>query len=132
MKTIPGHENYAITEDGRVWSKPRGKNGEHGNRWLKPSLNKKNGYLYVSLSTPEHENRNNRIVAIHVLVAITYLSVNYEKNFFVINHKNRNKIDNRVANLEFVTSMENMHHWVIMERHNQQIFNPDQLCFNLE
>ena len=23
MKTIPGHPNYAITKDGRVWSKPR-------------------------------------------------------------------------------------------------------------
>lgn len=49
LKTIPRFPNYAITRDGRVWSKPRinavGNNLQ--GQWLKPV--KRKDYLHVDL-----------------------------------------------------------------------------------
>lgn len=63
--------------------------------------NKTNGYVYVSLS---NLNRG-RTFLVHRLVAKAFLPNPDNKN--IINHKNENKHDNRVTNLEWCTSYYN-------------------------
>lgn len=92
--TIPGFPGYLVTPDGRVFAQ----NG----REKKPSPNYK-GYLVVSL-----RNEGKQYVRrVHRLVALAYLP--NPENKPDINHKDGNKQNNRVENLEWVTNSEN--HW---------------------
>ena len=96
MKPILNYPNYFITEQGQVWS-------QHSKKFLTLSLHK-DGYLYVSL------NKNNvrKTFAVHKLVAQAFLpNLN---NYPVINHKNENKQDNRVENLEWCTQSYNINY----------------------
>jgi len=65
----------------------------------------KNNYYYVRLSSYESEFR------VHRLVAQTFIKNITDKKIFV-NHKNGNKLDNCVDNLEYVTPSENVKHAV--------------------
>lgn len=62
------------------------------------------GYMYVHVST----NGISQQKAVHRLVAQTFIP--NPKNKPCVNHKNTIKTDNRVENLEWVTSSENMQH----------------------
>ena len=68
------------------------------NRLLKPTLGK-GGYLTVLLS----KNNKHKRFYIHRLVAENFI----EKNI-VVNHKNFNKLDNRVENLEWCSQEYNI------------------------
>lgn len=111
MKDIPGFDGkYAITEDGRVWSNPKryGRKGNlfHAGKWRTHSVHHK-GYLRVHLALP---NGKWKPFFIHRLVAVTYLEPVEGKN--QVNHKNSDKTDNRVENLEWCTGSENIRHSV--------------------
>lgn len=68
-------------------------------------INQTNGYYFRS----NHVGKNKRkTVAIHRLVAETFLS--NPDDLPQINHKNGNKLDNRVDNLEWCTETYNVHH----------------------
>ena len=93
-KDIKGYEGkYAVDELGNVYS-------YHSKRNLKPQKQWA-GYRLVSLG-------NNRSVAVHRLVAKTWLEQPSDKH--TVNHKNGIKHDNRVSNLEWVTLSENIQH----------------------
>jgi len=83
------------------------KNGEilgcKSKKILKPIIFKR-GYLRVNL----YKNNKHKLHFIHRLVAATFLSKVENKN--CINHKNGNKKDNNVNNLEWVTHAENVQH----------------------
>lgn len=97
MKPIPDYEGlYTISEDGQVYS-------NHRNRFLKPKIDKY-GYKVVALS----KNGNTLHRTVHRLVALTYLS--NPLNLPCVNHKNENKLDNRVENLEWCTVKYNDNH----------------------
>ena len=101
VKTIPGFLNYAITTDGRIWSKPRtNRHGEvYGGKWLKPT--NRQGYLYVEL----YESFYSRILAVHRLVLRTYTGpcpAGMEAC-----HNNGIKIDNCFENLRWDTKSNN-------------------------
>lgn len=55
------------------------------------------------------ENMQRRDRYCHVLVATEFLD--NPNHLLEINHKNFNKLDNRVENLEWVSHEENMEHW---------------------
>lgn len=97
MKDIPNYEKkYAIDEKGNVWSYKHKK-------FLKPVEN--NGYYGVSLVDSNNKIKNWKI---HRLVAITYLP--NENNLPYINHKDENKLNNSVDNLEWCTPYYNIHY----------------------
>ena len=65
-----------------------------------------NGYRNVTLSI----DGDSKTVKIHQLVAIAFLNHNPCGFDLVVNHKDFNKQNNRLENLEIVTSRENINH----------------------
>tara|TARA_R110002126_G_scaffold722_6_gene4599 strand:+ start:6717 stop:7193 length:477 start_codon:yes stop_codon:yes gene_type:complete len=90
---IIGYEDYLIYEDGRVFSKK-------SNRFLKP-YNTKKGYLHIDL----HKNNKRKIHKIHRLVGLHYIP--NPDNKPQIDHKDRNKLNNDISNLRWMTNKEN-------------------------
>lgn len=74
------------------------------NKYLKGSIGE-NGYRYYRLS----KNGKKTMFYAHRLVADTFIP--NPDNLPVINHKNGNKLDNSVNNLEWVTYSQNTKHW---------------------
>jgi len=70
-----------------------------------------NGYLTVSLSNNKQESTNDRksnTYSVHRLVAEAFLD--NSQNLRCVNHKDGNKHNNYVTNLEFMTDKENAQH----------------------
>lgn len=97
MKQIKGFENYYITEDGEVWS-------NNINRYMKQSKNS-GGYLCVQLFSETVRKKPTRI---HRIVAETYIP--NPNNYEQVNHKDGNKENNAVENLEWCSAIENVNH----------------------
>ena len=96
MKDVVGYEElFAITEDGRIWSK-------RSNKFLK--LNLTNGYL---AHTTKVLGKAVALTA-HRLVANAYIP--NPDNKPQVNHKDGNKQNNHVSNLEWCTAKENVQH----------------------
>lgn len=96
-KEYPLNTNYIVYEDGRIYSKRRGK-------FLTPKMNY-DGYHRIQI----WKDNKSKYVAWHRVVAETFLSKPSEKHN-VINHKDGNKTNNNVNNLEWVTQQENIQH----------------------
>lgn len=90
---IKGCPGYAITDDGRVWSFKT-------NKYLKQKIDKY-GYPCVSMSV----NNKNKTKTVHRLVAEAFIPNPANKP--TVNHKDENKLNNRVGNLEWMTVAEN-------------------------
>jgi hypothetical protein len=101
---IDGFPNYYVYKDGRVYNK-----GRKG--FLKPCENA-NGYEYVTLckkiteDNPNDKPKQNHYV--HVLVASHFLQK--DKGETQVNHKDYNRRNNHVDNLEWCTRAENIKH----------------------
>lgn len=97
MKNIKGYEGlYGITSCGKVWSYRRKK-------FLKPGVNN-DGYLYINLS----KNGKYKSYVIHRLVAEAYLP--NPENLPQINHKDENKTNNCLQNLEWCDANYNINY----------------------
>ena len=90
---LKDYPDYFISTRGRVFSKKKGDMRE-----LKPSFNK---YLKVIL----YKEGKSYTKRIHRLVCETFLKRVEGKN--VVDHINRNKLDNRLENLHWVNYREN-------------------------
>lgn len=111
MQDIKGYEGkYAITEDGRVWSHPKswiGSRGAHhssGGIFLTP-LSANNGYSVVNLSDA---SKRRKTITIHRLIAIQFIP--NPLNLPCVNHKDGNKKNNHVNNLEWCSYSDNIRH----------------------
>lgn len=91
FEPVKNHPRYLIHRDGRIYS-------FRTKQFLKPIL--KNGYHHLSLNTIP--------CIVHRLVAIQYLPNPDNKEF--VNHKDGNKINNHVDNLEWSSISENTQH----------------------
>lgn len=103
MKDIKGYEGlYAITEDGQVWSYRR--------KIFRKLSKSKDGYVRVSL------NKDGKVftIEIHKLVAQAYIPNPEGKP--QVNHKDEDKTNNCVDNLEWVSVKENANHGTRNER----------------
>lgn len=94
-KEIEGHPKYFIYPDGRVWSSVMGTG-----RFLKPHENNW-GYYQVGLYYGEKKQKT----LIHRLIGIHYIP--NPENKPCIDHINRDRSDNRICNLRWVTHLEN-------------------------
>ena len=100
-KEIKGFNDYAVSTLGRVRRLTKGRSTWPG-RILKPARNR-GGYLRVSLrGGGKHVTRH-----VHRLMASAFL---WPREGLEVNHKNGDKTDNRLANLELVTRSENILH----------------------
>lgn len=91
-KLVPDYPNYYITECGRVFS-------TNIQEFLKPTL--KTGYLSVVLSNTQQSKR----ICIHRLVALAYHG--FPGSNYQVDHIDREKLNNRVENLRWVTRQQN-------------------------
>lgn len=98
---------YEVSNLGRVRSKDRlievnGHKTFRRGKVLRPCVNKNNGYYYVVLSYPGVQKE----FTVHSIVANAWLPRIEGLDF--INHKNEDKLDNRVCNLERCTPQYNI------------------------
>tara|TARA_B100001964_G_scaffold225856_1_gene274095 strand:- start:49 stop:510 length:462 start_codon:yes stop_codon:yes gene_type:complete len=107
LSDIEGMEDYygyTVNELGQVFS-TRSFGGV--NRMLSPGYRSKQyPYQFVRLSG---KNNNIKSFYVHRLVALAFLDNGANRS--QVNHINRDKTDNRLCNLEWVTMEENMKHW---------------------
>jgi len=101
---------YKVSDLGRVKSLARLTRNRHGNfmlaeKILKPK-NDGHGYFNVGLSN-KYIRKNRKI---HQLVTESFLNHTPCGFKLVVNHKNFVRNDNRLSNLEIITSRENTHH----------------------
>lgn len=93
---------YEVSDHGNV----RGPSG----KILKPTL-MQIGYFSVTLSFKDHKVVRHYV---HRLVAEAFIGPLPEG--LVVNHKNHNKLDNRLENLEFISRSDNTSHWAKAKR----------------
>lgn len=94
---IPGYEDeYVISENGQVWNKKTGA-AMHG------SVNS-HGYMVLSL-TKDGEKKDRKL---HRLLAATFIP--NPNGYECVNHKDGNKLNNSLGNLEWCTKGYNNRH----------------------
>lgn len=99
FKPVQGYEGlYYITEDGRVYSSIQ-------NKWLKPCVNT-NGYPIVNLQGQKK--------LIHRLIAESFIP--NPDNLPIVNHKDENKLNFSIDNLEWCTYEYNNNYGTAKER----------------
>lgn len=103
-KAIPGYEGlYEVSDLGNIRSLPR---STTSGRIIKPHISRQNGYAYVSLS----KDNVQRTARVHVLVMSAFnprpKKAGYDSQN-TIDHKDGNKANNRLSNLEWCTQSEN-------------------------
>ena len=107
MVDIKNYEGlYAITEDGRVWS--------YRNKKFLKLQKGKTGYYKVVLS----KNNTQKTYNIHRLVAIAY--IDNPNDYPCINHKDENKLNNKVENLEWCTYQYNSNYGTSKDKIRQK------------
>lgn len=90
------NEHYFVSDDGRVYSK-------RAQRWLTP-VDRGNSYLCVSVPVKGKIKQ----ISIHRMVAEMFLD--NPNNKPCVNHKDGDKINNNVSNLEWASYPENSNH----------------------
>ena len=103
IKDIKGYEGlYGVTEDGKVYSYT-------SKKFLKRTLDIE-GYEQVIL----YKNKHRKTYKVHRLVALAYIP--NPNNFPQVNHRDENKTNNNVSNLEWCTAKYNSNYGTRTER----------------
>lgn len=110
FKPVKGYEGlYYITEDGRIYSSIQ-------NKWLKTWKDNR-GYLVVTLQGEKKQ--------VHRLVAETFIP--NPDNLPVVNHKDEDKTNPFVDNLEWCTYEYNRNYGTCVERMKKTIANKQKI-----
>lgn len=114
-KQIDGYPNFLISIDGKVYNKSK-------NNFLLPK--KTDSYMSVVL--------NKKQFCLHRLLAIHFLDKpeNYNEKR-IVNHKDGNKLNNNIDNLEWIFASDNMHHTYESGARNTKIIIQKDLDGNL-
>lgn len=99
-------EYYHVSNMGRVMRVKSASGGTHPGFILKGCINSRFGYNHYDLYTTPRESTK---FSGHALVMITFVGERPSK-YNEINHKNGVKTDNRLSNLEYVSSKQNQIH----------------------
>ena len=110
-RDIIWYENkYQVSDLGNIkslrrvtWMERNKCNRTHVGRVLKPQWSN-SGYLHVRLSK---ENKV-KILRIHQIVAVVFLNHIINGHVLVVDHINNIKTDNRLENIQVITSKENI------------------------
>lgn len=100
FKTIKGFERYSVSNQGRVINSETGK--------VLSQRKASNGYLRVNLRKGNIKYEKPHVASVHRLVAEAFLERIPGKDY--VNHKDLNKENNNVENLEWCTAKENSQH----------------------
>ena len=100
FKTIKGFERYSVSNQGRVINSKTGK--------VLSQRKASNGYLRVNLRKGNIKYEKPHVASVHRLVAEAFLECIPGKDY--VNHKDLNKENNNVKNLEWCTAKENSQH----------------------
>lgn len=114
MKDVVGFEGlYAVTSCGRVWS-------YRSKKFMKLRVNKK-GYVNVNFKVNGQQSSH----SVHRLVALAYLP--NPDNLPEVNHKDENKQNNAVTNLEWCSRIYNVNYGDSKEKRvsTQQKMHPN-------
>lgn len=121
-RPVKGYEGfYEVSNRGRVRSVGRwvtyadGRNYFLEGHILKPSRNKKTGYLLVALSRDDKR----RLLYIHRLVAMAFIP--NPENKPQVNHLDENPSNNDVYNLEWATAKENVNWGTAIKRRSKAV-----------
>lgn len=121
-REIEGYPNYMVSNLGRVKSLGRWINGKNkGKRWQEEKILKQQllncGYLYIEL----YKNKKGKNFRVHRLVAEAFIPNPYNLPF--INHKDENKQNNCVENLEWCDHIYNVNYGTARERTIKGLIN---------
>lgn len=101
-KEIEGYEGlYMVSNYGRVKSLKYRRTSS--SNILKGQVNCRNGYRYVMLYNPKPKAKR-----VHILVAKAFIENPLQKEY--VNHRDADKVNNHVTNLEWITNRENITH----------------------
>jgi len=96
---IKGFPNYTINEDGKIYS-------EYKKRYIKPHINSATGYFVIDLQVA-----GKRIKCyLHRLLCEAFHKNSNPQSKIYVNHKDGNKTNNTLENLEWCTPSENTQH----------------------
>lgn len=110
-KSIKGYEGfYEVSNLGRIRSKDRFVKNKWGGRHLRKGVllkqkTTKQGYLSVTLQ----KDGILKHLLVHRIVASKFIRIKTKDKIYV-NHKDGNKLNNDVSNLEWVTASQNTQH----------------------
>ena len=99
MKNHPIYSHLLVSEDGKIFSTKT-------NRYLKTLVN--DGGYEVFATRLQGRTGPSKLLRVHRLVCETYLENTHNLPF--VNHKDSNKLNNSVSNLEWITSKGNSQH----------------------
>lgn len=106
-KDIAGYEGlYTIDTEGRIYS-------IRSKKYLSLKPDSIFGYVHVGLC----KNGKTKQCNVHRLVAQAFIP--NPNNLQVVHHKDDNKSNNRVENLEWCTQKENVHHTIAAGKHGR-------------
>ena len=110
LKLIDGFDDYYISPDGTIYSTKYSKRYNHEGklRLLKPRTHP-SGYLYAGLFKGVGSSKQRLWRRVHRLVVESFIGP--IPDGLEVNHKDLNKHNNNVSNLEIVTRRQNIIHF---------------------
>lgn len=112
FKEIEGYENYQVSNYGSVKSLGNGKTRKE--KVLKPTKNK-DGYLRVGLC----KQGKRKMYLVHRLVTSAFIE--NPNNYEEVNHKDEDKTNNKVENLEWCDHKYNINYGTRTEKISKQV-----------